>query len=137
MLTPSLAASAAPRAAVVRAQAQLSLDDILRAIQSVESGGHKDNGRHATGDGGRAIGPFQIHKEHWQDSRLDGRFEDCRDLAYARCVVIAYWQRWCPDALARRDAEVLARVHNGGPGGATKDGTLGYWNKVKRALEAD
>lgn len=126
------------RAAIVRPQtaatARHSLEDILDAIRVTESGGHEHHGRDATGDGGRAIGPFQIHKSHWQDSRMKGRFEDCRDLYYARCVVIAYWQRWCPEALERRDAEVLARVHNGGPKGASKAATLKYWARVQRAL---
>ncbi|MFN0244343.1 MAG: hypothetical protein ACKVWV_15755 [Planctomycetota bacterium] len=128
------------RAAIVCTEAvstaRHSLEEILDAIRVTESGGHEHHGRDATGDGGRAIGPFQIHKSHWQDSRMTGRFDDCRDLYYARCVVIAYWQRWCPDALARRDAEVLARVHNGGPNGASKETTLKYWARVQRALAA-
>jgi len=114
-----------------------SLDQILDAIRTTESGGCKDEGRDATGDGGRAIGPYQVHRSHWQDSRQPGRFEDCRDPAYARREVIAYWERWCPEALARRDAEVLARVHNGGPNGARKEGTLPFWRRVRAALERD
>jgi hypothetical protein len=109
-------------------------DEILAAIRSVESGGCKDGGRHATGDGGRAIGPYQIHRRYWLDARLPGRFEDCRDPEYARRTVLAYWKRWCPAALERGDAEVLARVHNGGPDGAREACTLGFWRRVGRAL---
>jgi predicted chitinase len=65
---------------------------------------------------------------------VPGRYEDCRDASYARAVAVAYWQRWCPDALAEVDAETLARVHNGGPRGMRKSATLAYWRKVSAAL---
>jgi len=112
-----------------------TLDEILDAIRAVESGNHPDGGRNATGDGGRAIGPYQVHRAHWIDSRLPGRFEDCRDPAYARREVVAYWKRWCPEALERCDAEVLARIHNGGPDGARERATLPCWRKVRAELE--
>lgn len=112
-----------------------SLDEILEAVRVVESGGERAGGVHATGDGGRAIGPYQIHRTHWVDSRVPGRFEDCRDPQYARREVVAYWKRWCPAALEGCDAEVLARVHNGGPGGQKERGTLAFWDRVKRELE--
>ena len=112
-----------------------TLDEILDAIRVVESGNHVDGGRSATGDGGRAIGPYQVHRAHWLDSRLAGRFEDCRDPEYARREVLAYWRRWCPRALESRDAEALARVHNGGPDGAREACTLPYWRKVEARLE--
>ena len=112
-----------------------TLDEILEAIRATESGGWEDGGRHATGDGGRAIGPFQIHRAHWQDTGLPGRYEDCREPSYARREVVAYWERWCPEALERRDARTLARVHNGGPDGARKSATLMYWATVQAALE--
>ena len=38
-----------------------SWDDALRAIREVETGGLPDHGRGAVGDGGKALGPFQIH----------------------------------------------------------------------------
>jgi hypothetical protein len=112
----------------------VSLDEILDALRAVESGGQRDGGRRATGDGGRAIGPYQIHYAYFLDAGVEGRYEDCRDPVYARRVVIAYWERWCPDALKGCDAEVLARVHNGGPRGARKHSTLAYWHKVERRL---
>lgn len=130
---PTTGSSTPVRSEQIASTARYSLDEILDAIRITESGGHGD-GRHATGDGGRAIGPYQIHRSHWLDARLAGQFENCRDPNYARRVVIAYWKRWCPEALERRDAHVLARVHNGGPSGATKAGTMGYWGRVERAL---
>jgi hypothetical protein len=112
-----------------------SLDAILAAIRSTETGGQQDEGSGAIGDGGRAIGPYQIHRAYFIDAGVEGRYEDCRDGEFSRRVVIAYWRRWCPDALERCDAEVLARVHNGGPRGASKCQTLRYWRKVERRLE--
>ncbi len=112
-----------------------SLDELLQAIRLVETGGCEDGGRNAIGDGGRAIGPYQIHRPYWQDSRRAGRYQDCRDPEYSRRVVLAYWARWCPAALERTDAEVLARVHNGGPRGVEKASTRLFWTKVRAALE--
>lgn len=113
-----------------------SLEEILAAIRGVETGGEQHGGRFALGDGGLALGPFQIQRSHWIDAGLPGRYEDCRDPAYARREVLAYWERWCPQALARNDAEVLARVHNGGPRGAAKDSTLAYWDRTRTRLAA-
>jgi len=111
-----------------------SLDAILDEIRFAESGGQPNGGRGAIGDGGRALGPFQIHRAYFEDSGVPGKFEDCRELEVSRRVVLAYWKRWCPDALERRDAEVLVRVHNGGPRGARKSCTLAYWRKVEKRL---
>jgi hypothetical protein len=116
--------------------ARPSIDAILDALQAIESGGCADGGRGATGDGGRAIGPFQIHAAYFRDSGVEGRYQDCRDAEFSRRVVLAYWKRWCPEALERGDAEVLARVHNGGPRGASKRSTLVYWRKVQAWLLA-
>jgi hypothetical protein len=117
-------------------QAGWTVDEILSAVRFVETGGAPDEGRCAVGDGGRAIGPFQIHRAYWQDAGLPGAFEDCRDPEYARAVVLAYWRRYCPRALDDLDAEALARVHNGGPTGDRRESTRGFWRKVEGVLEA-
>lgn len=109
---------------------------ILEAIRMVESGGRE---RPPDGDGGAAIGPFQIHRGYWQDAlakdpALDGDYQDCRDRAYAERVVDAYMRRWVPQAWQDGHAETIARVHNGGPEGASKKATLGYWRKVRAQL---
>ena len=113
-----------------------TLDELLAAIRKIESGGLKDGGRRATGDGGRAIGPYQIHKPYWEDSKIPGKHDDCREPEYARRVVLAYWKRYAPKALEALDAQTLARVHNGGPAGAKRDATLVFWRKVERELKA-
>jgi len=137
---PAAPDSAAPAALVTvhAAESQRSprwtLDEIFAALRQVETGGSKSAGRRAVGDGGRAIGPLQIHRPYWEDSKVPGRFEDCRDMAYARKVALAYWRRYCPEALETLDAEVLARVHNGGPTGHRKESTKVFWRKVEREL---
>lgn len=135
--TPLAPAAPAARESVPAARVatpRWSVDEILDALRTVETGGEKRGGRHAVGDGGAAIGPYQIHRAYWTDAKLPGRYEDCRDPRYARSVVLAYWKRYCADALARCDAETLARTHNGGPRGSTRAGTIGFWKKVERAL---
>ena len=91
------------------------------------------------GDGGLAIGPYQIHEVYWRDAvrsdpALGGTYQDCRRRAYAEKVVAAYMRLHVPDAWARGDGETIARVHNGGPRGADKNATLGYWQRVRARL---
>lgn len=109
---------------------------LLLAMAKVESG----NDPAAVGDGGRAIGVYQIHHAYWLDSGVPGRWEDCRDARYAQRVVLGYWQRYCPESLRRGEAQVLARVHHGGPAGHTRRHTVTYWHKVhsvRRRLKLD
>ncbi len=99
---------------------------LLLAIAVVESG----NDSAAVGDGGRAIGIYQIHRSYWLDSGVLGRWENCHDADYSRRVVLGYWQRYCPESLRQGDAQVLARVHHGGPVGHRRRHTVPYWYKV-------
>lgn len=103
---------------------------LLDAIRQVESGG-----RDLTGDGGRAIGPYQIHRRYWQDAvRLDpslgGTYNDCRNEQYARRVVRVYLAHYGKG----KSNEDMARIHNGGPTGHRKRATVGYWAKIRRVL---
>lgn len=102
----------------------------LAAIRHVESRGND----RAVGDGGRAIGAYQIHRAYWKDSGVPGRWRQCANRRYAERVVLAYWRRYCPKALAAGDIETLARIHNGGPMGHQVKATHGYWRKVSKAL---
>jgi hypothetical protein len=131
-----LAPAAAPgqQAPVATAAAGWTLDEILAALRHVESGGCPDEGRSARGDGGSAIGPYQIHRAYWQDAKVPGSYERCRDAEYARAVVLAYWRRYCPQALQALEAETLVRVHNGGPRGHAKASTRAFWLRVEREL---
>jgi hypothetical protein len=109
---------------------------ILAAIRFVESGDRADP---PDGDLGLAIGPFQIHEIYWRDAlrqrpALGGAYADCRRRDYAEQVVAAYMERWVPAAWAAGDAEVIARTHNGGPGGAARAATVPYWQRVAARL---
>ena len=103
------------------------------ALWRVETGGREGN---VIGDGGRALGPYQIHRAYWQDSRVPGSYGMVTNEVYARRVVSAYLMRYQPKAFATGDLETLARTHNGGPSGATKAATLPYWRKVKAQLQS-
>lgn len=47
--------------------------NLFDAILKVESGGDLD----AVGDGGKAIGPFQIHEDYWTDAvKKDSSLKD-------------------------------------------------------------
>jgi hypothetical protein len=125
MLTAPIVASAAP--------ADASLRSLLDAIRQVESGGRTGE---IIGDGGRSLGPYQIQRPYWQDSNVPGSYGEVRKPEYAERVMIAYWKRYCPTALARGDFQTLARIHNGGPQGHKKAATVKYWKKVQKSLAA-
>jgi hypothetical protein len=110
---------------------------ILDAIRAVETGAETDPAN-AVGDGGAALGPYQIHRVYWQDAVdrdpslvANGQtYQNVRDAAYAERVILAYWSRYAPSY----DAQTLARIHNGGPKGHLRKSTLGYWGKVRAKL---
>ena len=118
--------------------------EILTAIHQVEASGKLDP---PDGDGGKAIGPLQIHQGYWLDAMVydsihdgklgveNGSYQDCRKLAYAKKVVEAYCLRYCKKAWEQCDAEKIARTHNGGPTGSRKKATLPYAVKVAKALK--
>lgn len=115
---------------LMAATAHGELRPLLESIREVESGGNVN----AVGDGGRSLGPYQIQRSYWKDARVPGRYEQVRDPRYAERVMMAYWRRYCPQSLARRDYQTLARVHNGGLAGARKKATIPYWRKVVKEL---
>lgn len=109
------------------------LRPLFRAIRTVETSGTTAPDQ-AVGDKGRSIGPYQITRAYWMDSGVGGQWTWCRNHAYSEAVMSAYWKRHCPDALRRRDTQVLARIHNGGPKGHAKRETWVYWQKVRKNL---
>ena len=98
-----------------------------RALHQVETGGRVGP---IFGDGGKALGPLQIHKACHADSRVAGPYSRCAELDYSRRVAEAYLQRYAPEAYRTGDAATLARVWNGGPKGASKAATLPYARRV-------
>ena len=103
----------------------------VRAVHQVETSGRTGA---ILGDGGRALGPLQIHRGCWQDSGVAGRYEDVTSLPVARAVMHGYLSRYASAALASGDWATCARVWNGGPTGASKTATLAYWAKVEAKL---
>ena len=112
----------------------MNIDKLIKAIHQVETGGRLGP---TLGDGGRALGPLQIHRVAWIDARQPGSYEHCADLDYSAAVFRAYIARY---AVQRRighavTAEDIARIWNGGPNGYRKSSTLKYWKKVKAHYE--
>ena len=126
-----------------------SLNDLLDAIEWVESKGDPD----AIGDGGAAVGAYQIHKIYVDDvnrirahqnltrpSDFDehGRimlrnpfsYEARTDRTLSRLMTITYLMHY------GGTPEEMARKHNGGPQGHKKESTLPYWEKVKSRMES-
>ena len=104
-------------------------DSFFRALHVVETSGRTGA---IIGDNGRALGPLQIHRAYHADARIGGDYARCADLDYSRRVVTAYLQRYAPQAWASGDVTTLARIHNGGPRGASKPATVAYAAKVAR-----
>ena len=101
----------------------------FRALHIVETSGRTGA---ILGDQGRALGPLQIHRGYHADSRVAGDYSRVADLDYSKRVVTAYLQRYAPQAWAAGDVKTLARIHNGGPRGASKPATVAYAAKVAR-----
>jgi hypothetical protein len=110
-------------------------DSLLKALSYVESS-HRET---ATGDGGKAIGEYQIHKAYWKDATdfdksIGGSYEDCQgDGAYSAKVVRAYMKRYLKSGASN---EEIALTHNRDPNGKNEAGKNNpYWLKVKKALD--
>jgi hypothetical protein len=99
-----------------------------RALHLVETSGRTGP---ILGDGGKALGPLQIHRAYHTDSRVAGDYSRVADLAYSKRVATAYLKRHAPAAWKAGDVETLARVHNGGPRGHLKPATKSYGVRVK------
>jgi hypothetical protein len=105
---------------------------LLDAIASVES----HNSCVVTGDGGRAAGPYQIHRVYWADGTkflgVTWSYDQASDPAKAREVVKAYLLHYGQGCSLLE----MARIHNGGPNGHRKQSTLAYARRVAPVLEA-
>jgi hypothetical protein len=123
-----LASVAFPFFIAITAQADPK-ESFFRALHLVETSGKTGP---ILGDGGRALGPLQIHRNYHKDSGIAGDYSRCADLAYSRRVVAAYLKHYAPIAFRNGDVHTLARIHNGGPKGASKRATLKYAAKVRR-----
>jgi len=112
-------------------------DTLLDAIAWVESRGDP----RAIGDGGKAVGMYQIWKVYVDDvNRIYGTnytYQDRFDPIKSRemtWLYISYYGR--PERTGRPlNPETLARIHNGGPNGYKKQCTVTYWKKVQKAMK--
>jgi hypothetical protein len=108
-----------------------TLSNLITALIVVESSGNDL----AIGDGGRAIGPLQIHKAVVIDvNRITGshyRHQDMTNRAQARAVCEAYLRHYAKG----KTTEQQARIWNGGPKGDQKQATVAYWRKVQEAIK--
>jgi hypothetical protein len=108
-----------------------SISNLISALIIVESSGNDL----AVGDGGKAIGPLQIHRGVVLDvNRITGshyRHQDMTNRAQARAVCEAYLRHYGRG----KTTEQQARIWNGGPTGDKKHATLVYWNKVSKHMK--
>ena len=108
-----------------------TISNLISALIIVESSGNDL----AIGDGGKAIGPLQIHRGVVLDvNRITGssyRHQEMTNRAQARAVCEAYLRHYGKGA----STEQLARRWNGGPRGDTRPSTEAYWAKVKKHLK--
>lgn len=129
------------------AEDRYSWRETLDAIRHVETGGTPNDGIGARGDGGAAIGPYQIHRVYHVDAADRDKsltnYQSClSSKSYSEKVMRAYMHRYARAELlrleagrgTRADVEKIARIHNGGPRGHKKKATDGYWAKVARRL---
>jgi hypothetical protein len=109
----------------------------VTAIHQVETGGKTGT---IYGDGGKALGPFQIHHGCWRDAvefdkSIGGSYSDCSKLDYSKKIMSAYLNRYGKPAIVSKDYETLAKIWNGGPKGASKSSTQSYWMKVQKNIK--
>lgn len=120
-------------------------EKLLDAIAVVES----KNNANAKGDYSkkekcyRAIGAFQLWKVYVDDvnriSKKSFSYDDRKDSKKSREIVKLYLEHY-GRAYERKTGktasdEILARIHNGGPKGYSKDSTKKYWEKIKKELK--
>ena len=120
---PAWVAAASASAAAVDPN---DIERLLDAIARIESHGDPNT----VGDGGRALGAYQIHRAYWQDGSellgADWPHRDAADPKKARRVVKAYLLHYGRG----KSLLEMARIHNGGPRGDKKKATLPYARKI-------
>ncbi len=110
------------------------LPALIAAMIVAESGGDIK----AVGDGGKALGLLQIHREVVADvnriHKTHFRHADALDPELSKEICELYIRAWAPEDAT---PEQCARIWNGGPRGHLKEFTRGYWRKVEQILTAN
>ena len=104
---------------------------LLDAIRQVESGGNV----RAVGDGGRARGAYQIHREYWADACRFGHVRWSYDRYVTsdrncRQVIRWYWQMHHVSTASGK-----SRLHNQGRGGMNNRAAWRYWARVQAEIQ--
>ena len=127
-------AGALPIVAVAGDTHRIRSDEIERLLDAIA----KVESRHdlnATGDGGKAVGVYQIHRDYWADGTkflgVTWDYALAADPEKAREVVRAYLLHYGQGCTLLE----MARIHNGGPNGYKKPSTLAYARKIARILK--
>ncbi|XP_076051054.1 invertebrate-type lysozyme-like [Oratosquilla oratoria] len=107
-------------------------DDCLACMCYVSSSGCKIRDPVCRGD---ICGPFGITEPYWIDAGRPGKIMDTcmKNWECNKETVHNYLNRYVSSPYAT--CETYARVHYGGPSGASADYTLYYWNEVQKCLE--
>jgi hypothetical protein len=114
----------------------MNLTNLITALIAVESGGNDM----AIGDGGRALGPLQIHRAVVVDvNRITGssyRWQEMTNRAQARAVCEAYLRHYVTEKRINRNPTVadFAKVWNSGPNGFKKTVSDNYVRKFEAEL---
>lgn len=120
------------KAAQLRAVSSGSIDGLLDAIVLVES----NNRANAVGDGGSAVGAYQIRPIFlrdinrilgWNKYELDDRWDPVKSRAMARIFFEHYG--------AGRTLIEMARQYNGGPRGHLKEATAPFATKILAVMD--
>ena len=116
---------------------------VLAAIRYVES---NNDPNVKDGDGGKAIGVYQIWEDYWKDAaeygNMTGTYQDCRDPKYADKTVRNYMPRYCTSKRLGRKPMLkdIAFMHVGGPKapwatGKKLENCEIHWGKVQKVLK--
>ena len=134
---------AAVVAAVAPPKDAPAIDHALYAMRIVES----NSNPHAVGDGGKAIGIYQVWRIYWTDAieytpSIGGEYRDCFIPEYAEKIVRSYMRRYCNKRRLGHEPTIrdYCIIHNGGPNahkatGQKKKNLDKYWAKCKEVLK--
>lgn len=119
------------------------IEILLPIILAIESGGNFN----AVGDGGKALGAYQIHAAYWSDGcgflGVHWDYKTATDPERSKAVVRAYLTHYGKlyerETGKKATAEVLAAIHCSGPKGGqklkTNKNVQKYVQKIKDELK--
>lgn len=115
----------------------MTLAQLILAIMLVESRGNIN----ALGDNGNSHGCLQLTEAYIQDAAEHAEESWTVEDAYSKetsiRIFVAYMDRYATEERIGSPVTVehIARIHNGGPTGWSKEATKPYWEKVKNEVK--